>query len=560
MQIRFKTLLIIALAVFFTACSKTNKEGKFIPADAAIAVHINGASLSAKLPWEEVKNTELFKQLSSDTGLTSIAKQALENPDNSGIETKSDLFFFMKKDSLGGYAAFSGTVKDAEKFKLFNLDLAKNGVESEQDGVKYLSKYPVCVGWNKEKFVYISHMSGFKKNNYIHNDDSGAVYSESRRDILKTCKEVFDVKEDNSLGKNEKFTELVKKTGDVHFWMNSEELQKGGLNEAGLKMMNIDLEKLYKGSITTATINFENGKIVADSKSYASKEVAELWKKYGGKVDESILKRLPAKDVALVVAMNFKPEGIKEMVKLIGVEGYANIGLAAMGFTLDDFVKANKGDLLIAVSDFKNTADSAAQGGMSEINMFSFPAKPDFLFATSVGDKDAFNKLVKAGERLGKNLPAQGIPQISYNTNGSYFAIGNSKENIDKFIAGANSNFDFINKITGQSMGGYVNIQYILKAFANEAGKDSSGKAVYDASVAFWDNANMKGGDYDDGGMTSHYEINLMDKNTNSLKQLNQYLGKLGAIAKKQKEKRDKEMEVESRTLYPPPPADASKK
>jgi hypothetical protein len=561
MQICFKTLFIIFLAVFFTACSKTNKEGKFIPADAAIALHINGASLSAKLPWAEVKNTELFKELSSDTSLSSFIKQTLENPDNSGIETNTNLFFFVKKDSLGGYAAFSGTIKDAEKFKLLNLDLAKTAVESEQDGVNYLSKYPVCVGWNKEKFVYISHIPEFKKNNYTYQADSGVVYSESRRDILKTCKEVFDVKEDNSLGKNEKFTELIEKTGDIHFWMNSEEMNKGSLSEAGLKMMNIDLEKLYKGSITTAAINFENGKIVADSKSYASKEVAELWKKYSGKVDEALIKRLPAKDVAFVVAMNFKPEGIKEMVKLIGVEGYANIGLAAMGFTLDDFVKANKGDVLIALSDFKSPADTAP-AGMTEMDMFPLPIKPQFLFATSVGDKDAFNKLVKAGERLGKNLPAQGASQISYNTNGSFFAIGNSKENVDRFIAGANSNFDFTSKITGQSMGGYINIQYILKAFANETANDSSAKAVYDASVAFWDNAYMKGGDYDNGGMTSHYEINLIDKTTNSLKQLNQYLGRLGAIAKKEKEKKDKEMEVESRTLYPPPPppADTQKK
>ncbi len=555
MQIRFRNFLIIAVTVIAVSCGKKNKEGRYAPEDAAIAVHINGASLNAKLPWDEVKSNELFKELSNDSNLTSFVKQALDNPDNSGIDTKTDMLFFLKKDTLGGFASFAGTIKDAEKFRLFNLDIAKKGIESQQDGVNYITKYPVCAAWNKEKFVYISNIDAFNKMDYMRSmQDSSYTFKEKSRDILKTCKDVFDLKEENSLGKNEKFTELVKKPGDLHFWMNSEELNKGMLGNSGLKMMNIDLEKLYKGSITTATVNFENGKILVDSKSYASKEIMELWKKYGGKVDETMLKKLPAKDVALVFAMNFKPEGLKELVKLLGVESYANMGLAFMGFSLDDFVKANKGDLLFAVSDFKHVNDTAT-AGMSESNMFSLPVKPNVLFATSVGDKDAFNKLIKAGERLGKNMPAGGeAGNIAYNNNGSYFAIGNSKESVDKFVSGSNSNFDFISKITGQSFGGYINVQYFLKAFEKEAAKDSSGKAAYDASVAFWDNVYMKAGDYSDGGMTASYEINLLDKNTNSLKQLNKYIATLGLIAKREKEKEDKQMDVEARTLYPPPP------
>lgn len=554
MQIRFRIPVLAAIIILAAGCSKKNKEGKFIPEDAAIAVHINGASLNAKLPWEEVKNTDLFKELSSDTSLSTFAKQALENPDNSGIDTKTDMLFFLKKDTVGGYVSFSGTIKDAEKFRLFNIDVANGGVESEDGGINFLSKYPVCVAWNKEKFVYVSNVDELNPMNYrLNTYDSSVMYKSTGRDMIKTCKDVFNLKEDKSLAKNEKFTELVKKTGDLHFWMNSEELNKGNFTSAGLKMMPVDFEKLYKGSITTATVNFENGKILFDTKSYASKEITEIWKKYGGKLDETMLKRLPAKDVAFVLAMNFKPEGIKELVKVMGMEGYANMGLAFMGFTLDDFIKANKGDILLAVSDFEKTTDTTptevfAQAG----NMFT---KPDVIFATSVGDKDAFNKLVKAGEKLGKNMFTSDSLPIALNNNGSYFAIGSKKTSVDKFIAGGNSNFDFISKITGQSVGGYVNIQYLLKAFGSEAAKDSSAKAAYDASLAFWDNAYMKGGDFSDGGTTSTIEINLMDKNTNSLKQLNQYLGKLGAIAKKEKEKRDKEMQVEARTLYPPAPA-----
>ena len=561
MQIRFLAPLVF-IVVIAASCSKTNKEGKYIPEDAAIAIHINGASLSTKLPWDEIKSNELVKELSTDTSLTSFVKQALDNPDNTGIDVKTDMAFFLKKDSLGGYAAFTGTIKDADKFHFFNLDIAKGGSESDKDGVNFISKYPVCIAWNKERFVYLTNIPELGAMNYKRNFYDSTVEITSSRDISKTCKEVFDLKEEKSLAKNEKFTELVKKTADLHFWMNSEELYKNGASNAGLKMLNLDIEKLYKGNVTTAAVNFENGKIQIDSKSYASKEITDLWKKYGSKVDESMIKRLPAKDVALVVAMSFKPEGIKELVKLMGVEGYANMGLAFLGFTLDDFVKANKGDILFAISDFKKP--DSTTGGMEAVTSFALPNKPEILFATSIADKDAFNKLMKAGERLGKSagsmVDSGSQNNIAYDNNGNYFAIGNSKTSVDKFVTGGNNNFDFLGKITGESFGGYINIQYILKSFADQANRDSSAKAVYDASVAFWDNVYMKGGDYDDGGMTGSYEINLMDKNTNSLKQLNKYIGTLGLIAKKEKEKERMSSfwdagEFKADTVIPSPPS-----
>ena len=157
MQTNFRNALLTVFSVLiFASCTKTNKEGKFIPKNAAIAVLVNGASLSTKLPWDDVKQNELFKQMYADTSIPAFVKQALDNPDNSGIDTKTDLLFFAQKDTIGGIVAFTGTIKDAEKFKLFTLDVTKGGVQSERDGVNYVSKYPVCVGWNKERFVYLA--------------------------------------------------------------------------------------------------------------------------------------------------------------------------------------------------------------------------------------------------------------------------------------------------------------------------------------------------------------------------------------------------------------------
>jgi hypothetical protein len=528
MQTRFRIpLLAAALVLILASCSKTNKQGKPVPKDAAVVVLFDAASLSSKLPWSEIKQNALFQQMYSDSSLPGFVKNVLDDPDNSGIDTKADLAFFMQKDSLGGIIAFTGTVKDAEKFRLFSLGILDGGNPSDIDGVNFISKAPVCVGWNKEKFLFINSSFGMG------------------RDLLTTCKNLFNLKESNSLGEDEKFTALVKKTGDVHFWMNAQQLNKtgiGGMANSPLAMLNMN--KLLEGSITTATLNFENGKISIDAKSYAGKELSELYKKYGGKnIDEDMLKRLPQKEVAAVFAMSFKPEGIKEFLKLLGVDGWANMGMAQVGFSLDDFIKANKGDLLLAISDFKkptsdttmvDTANSPSRP-MRHTNLFPFSA--DVLFATSIGDKDAFNMLIKTGEKFGDKIPA-GFP-IVYNSNDKYFGIGNSKDNIDRFIAGGNNNnFDFISKISGNPFGGYINIQYLMKTFGSDI-KDSSARIAFDASLKMWDNVYIKGGKYEDGGMNHSVEINLIDKNTNSLKQINQYIGVLGKL-KMESHKRDR--------------------
>lgn len=563
MQTRFRIPFLAAMCILLLAsCSKTNKQGRYIPKDAAIAVHIDGASLSSKLPWDEIKQNVLFQQMYVDSTLPPYIKKVLDNPDNSGIDTKTDMAFFMQRDSLGGILGITGVVKDAEKFKSFCIDATEGGSLTEKDGVNYISKSPVCAGWNKERFLIIINTPELGTNPYMGSQDAAPAKA---RDLLVACKNTFDITEGNSLGKNEKFTTLVKKASDLHFWMNSEELYKAGMNNPALSMLKLD--NLYKGNITAAAVNFENGKIVMEGKTYAGKEMTEIYKKYGGKnIDEEMIKRIPSKDVAAIFAMSFKPEGIKEFLKALGVEGYANMGLAFAGFSLDDFIKANKGDIVFALTDLKQKPVEPDTSMPALPLQQSSIVKPDVLFAASVGDKESFNQLIKAGEKLGKNFPGS-IP-VSYKTDGKYFVIGNSAENTDNYIAGKSANnFDFLSKLSGNPIGGYVNIQFILKALASNFEKDSSAKVLYDASIKMWDNAYMKGGKYEDGGLSQYAEVNLMDKNTNSLKQLNQYMGLVSKLKMESDKKRtiedvkmeDIKIDSLSKNVPPPPPPPAKK-
>ncbi len=532
MQTRFSSILIaIAAILIFASCSKSsNKQGVYIPKDAAVVVHLNGESLNAKLPWEEIKKSELFKEASADSNVSAYLKTALDNPENTGIDIKNDLIIFIKKDSLGGYVSIVGTLKDAAKFKQFATETSKGGTPSEKDGISYVAKDKVTTSWNKDKFIVVIDAPEMNEmDRHSRFDDFDSVPKPvTYRDGTIAAAQLYNLKEDASLAKDEKFSELMNTKGDVHFWLNGEAFNKGSSALASLSMMNIS--KLTEGAITTATASFENGQIVADIKSYSGKEMTALWKKYSGSsISSDMARKVPSKDVAAFFAMNFKPEGIREFLKLAGLEGFANMGAGYVGFTVDDFIKANKGDILFVVSDLKR--DSAKGKDAS------------FLFATSIGDKAAFAKLIEAGKKAGGESGMGGLDnKISYNSNDNYFAIGNNKDAVDKYITGPGTSPDYLSKISGSPVGTYVNFQYIFGAMKDDV-KDSIENEIFVASAKMWDNAIAKGGDFSDGGLKQHIEINLLDKGTNSLKQLNDYLGKIAVLNKLQKEKQRRQWE-----------------
>lgn len=545
MKWSFKLLTFTAAAMLFVSCKKTNTQGRYIPANAALAMHVNGKSISEKISWSDIKANPLFDNVYSDSTLSANVKKILDNPENSGIDTKTDMMVFLQKDSAGGYVAFEGTIKNEAAFKAFCSEVTDNAKTVEKDGISYAVKFPLCIGWDKEHFVYIADAPQVGKMDALSRrmmNDSIDISSDRKpRDITATCQGIFALDKSKSLAEDERFSKLVNESGDIHFWMNSEELYKNGETNMALAMLN--LEKLYKGSVTAATLNFDNGQINMKARGYAGEELTKLYKKFGGgKVSEDMLKRMPGKDVMGVVALNFKPEGLREFLKLLNIDGFFNIGAASLGFTMDDFIKANKGDIMIGFSDFKIATDTSNYA-FKDPSQMEEPVMPkpefNFVFGASIGDKDAFNKLISSGKKLGGNFVQSGVP-VDYSSNGNYFALSNSKENADKFIAGGAGNGEYISKIAGYPIAGYFNIQSILKAFGGEASKDSTAKVIYDASLKLWDNFLFKGGDFEDGATSQVMEINLVDKKTNSLKQLNEYFALLGKIVK-EKERRQKE-------------------
>ncbi|MEO8109543.1 MAG: DUF4836 family protein [Ginsengibacter sp.] len=565
MKSLFRTLLVVITgAILFSSCSKSNDEGKMIPKDAMFVAFLDTKSLLDKVSWDDVKQTSWYKQVYADTSTKGWVKKLLDNPVNSGIDLKGGITFFVQKGIGNDYhIALEGKLKSEKDFEQFNQNFAAPPTVNKDGDVSMLTlKEMAVVGWSDNHFAYVSSSSSFA-NKYsspwdtLDNQANMAPAAGNTAALSAFCKSLFSIKTDSSLSKNEKFSNLMSEKGDIHAWINTEEIMHNNASLGMLGMLKLDI--FFKDNISTYTVDFDNGKVNIKQKAYAGKELTDFLKKYkGGNINTDMIKNIPSQNIIGALAMNFKPEGIKGFITLLGMDGMVNTYAGQMGFTIDDFVKANSGDLLFTVTDLKMKTDSFSykddQGNTTSSNTFSRP-DANYLFSVGVGDKPSFQKLMDAGKKLGGEMGGA-ENKIAYNLNDKTFAIGNQQPFVNQYLAGGNNKYDFTDKISGHPIGLFVDIQKILSALNNDAMvKDNDARQVMAASLKIWDKVYSTGGDFENDAMVGNTEITFIDQSTNSLKQLNHYFDE---VAKLMLAKMDREKAQSNQTdsLMMPPPID----
>jgi hypothetical protein len=442
----------------------------------------------------------------------SITQKLLDNPGASGIDIKSSLAFFMKKQDNGNYFAFEGNLKDASAFELLVKKINHN-VETRTDGdIKFINPDSTSViTWSGSKFIYLSNVPGFNMLSYP-GWNSGASPSFTSDSLRLFSKELFSLKSGNSIESDEHFSSLIKESGDVHFWMDIGQYYS---SIAGNMMSMLKASSLIDGNVLTFTLNFDDGKISMKFKQYYGKEIAAIFDKYDFQsVDESMVNRIASNNVFGVAVSNYPPGLWKDVLKAGGLDGMANAGLGKINYSLDELLKAIKGPMVFAVTDFiikkvANPMDSSFKTSEHDVKI---------LFAAAVNDKPSFEKLLN-------NLHIQDssmLSKVNYKINNDWFAVSNSLPLVDGFLAGSNNNLPFAGKISGQSFGMYVDIQKILKTIQPTL-TDSSSHAAMNASLKMWQDVIVTAGAYKNGASSGDMVINLVDKSTNSLKQFNEY-------------------------------------
>ncbi len=531
-------LLVLSSFVLLVtvSCKKGDKTGLLVPKDAALVVHINSPSLSSKLSWEEISQTDWFKEMSKEA-TDSTAQKLLKDPAQSGIDTKADLVFYMKRQGRGGYFVFEGAVKDAATFAAFNKEVNKNATISKEGEINFMtSDKSGLLAWNSSKFAYITNspmpdmqqaFSGKGSEPYKFPADSLKIFGTN----------ALNLQSDDLLDQDSRFASLIQDGGDVNLWMNAGSLYGNSLGGM-LSMMKFNT--LLENSVSATSLNFDKGKISMQSKAYYGKEMSQLLADYPSKpLSADVLNRIPSQNIVGVFAMNFQPAGLKEFLKVTGLDGMANGFLGRMDYSVDEFIKANKGEMLMAVSDLEiKTKEKVVEMGEGQAPYKYSTTEPDMkvLFATAVNDKPAFDKLIGIVAAETKGMKSSGTPDIHYKLNNSWFAASNSQEQMDKFLAGGTTKNVVADKIGGHPFGMYVDIQKII-GISGASITDSSAKMSMTTSYNMWQDIIAKGGEYKDKALHFQMEVNLVDKNTNSLKQLNQYINNMFKIDQERKNK-----------------------
>jgi len=551
--------LLSAVVVIFSSCGKNNNTGKMIPSDALFVARVDIKSIESKLPLDEIKQSVWFKQSIADPSVPEWRKKILENPSASGIDLDDGLTFFVTVNSGQNYIVAEGKIKNEKDFEQFNKNFDSSQTIQKEGGINLLGlKDKSILGWNDNYFAYVTSApensyKDFKWNDTTNLQPVNPVNNSAG--LSAFCKSLFSLKSDSSLAGNDKFNALLKENGDIHAWQNNEALVKSSSSMSMLSMLKLDA--FTKDNIITYTVNFENGKIAIDQNAYMSKELSDVLRKYEGPINMDMIKNIPSQNVIGLLAFNFKPEGIKELIKLTGADGLVNTYAQQMGFSLDDISKATNGDFLLAFSDLKIPKTSVNKNDSSEDNSEYDNFKPEFnyIFSVGIGDKASFQKIINVLKKTGSQMGADSLVN-KYVMNDKTFAFGSSVDFANQYLAGkSNNKYDFSGDFSGHPFGFFLDIHKILSEFSDFKSIDSSDRAMLNQSLNTWNNIICDGGDFKNNAFKFHTEINLVNKDTNSLKQLNNYFNEIYQLNKAEKDENTARLD----SLLVPPPTDTVK-
>jgi len=538
----FLKLSFLSVIIFlFSSCGKKNEAGKMIPSDALFVTQVNMKSLNTKLSWDEIKKTSWYQKVYSDSSTPDWRRKILDNPSASGIDFDEGLTFFVAKNSGTEYLAAEGKLKSVKDFEQFNKNFDPSQTAKKEGNINVLIlKDNNVVGWNDDHFIYVMNPGTTSSQMYKWNDSTKFQNEEpvdKSAELSAICKNLFSLKSDSSLSKNDHFAALLKENGDIHVWQNTEAIIKSSSSLGMLGMLKLDA--FTKDNVSTYTVNFDKGKIDVDQKTYASKELTDIVKKYmGNSINMDMIKNIPSQNVLGIFAFNFKAEGITELIKLTGADGIVNSYAQQLGFTLDDFSKATNGNWLLAFSDFKMNPDTLNKPGLN------------YVFSAGIGDKASLQKIVDAAKKTTSQLGKDSA--VNYVMNDKVIAFGSSTSFANQYLAGNNNKFDFADKISGHPVAFFLDIHKILTEFSTLKTDHADRKEMLNQSLNTWNNIIASGGEFKDNGFTFHAEINLINKDTNSLKQLNNYLDEMYRINEARKDRSTAKLD----SLLVPPPID----
>ncbi|MBK9482409.1 MAG: DUF4836 family protein [Bacteroidetes bacterium] len=536
-------MAFIVITVF--SCNKIPNHAKYIPKNALGVFAIDMDKLSKKLIWNVLTGSEIFDEMQKDIK-NEESKKAMKDFSNIGIDPATTLYIFytgnMKDEN---HPCLLAGMKDVSKFESF---LSKNypaiTVVDNKEFKSCLIESKFILSWNKEAAIATMINNRFS----YETDSTGAeivvpdmVNEEKDKNYLK---ELFALNSTNAITSNDNFKKLQNDGHDFSLWVNYEELYKQNkdLNTAELKAFIKD--DYFRDAALATGFDFEKGAVDMEMDYYFSKELAAIYKKYSNEnMDEKLVNSIPSKDIDLLVAYNLKPKMIEDFLKEFKLDGLANLGLVAVGTSMETILSAFKGDMVFALTDMKlKTKDTTQNPDIYVSDM------PDFnlTYAMNVNQLSSLQSLLDKGvsqSLLVKNGNTYSMP---YSEEGALMfdkdklVFSNQKTTAQAFMENKGNAkeglpADVWKNIVNNPITMYANIKKMMSVIPMEATSEMEKQLLADLQSMFT-YAQIYGGKMK--GNANHLEGNLYfsNKEENAMIQLIN----LGIKMKKEQDSRNK--------------------
>jgi len=528
---RYGTFLLLVV-VLVTSCSKAPKQTQYIPKDASAIFSINPKQLFDKLNNNHVNVDSIMKSaMANDTTM----RWTMDDIKNSGINMDDDVYMFVQQagsimSGQSNVIGFVGAMHSTSDFEAFlKKKLSTVQIQKANDYSYANLKNGFVAGWNDNAALIVDATG----TNMANGENSGANFGASQKALTT----YFTQKEDASIASVDAFKGAAKEKADMLLFTSS----NSALNTMPVLGMS-KASDLLKDMYSVNTINFEDGKVVMDSKAYTNKMLADTLKAYAGpKVDMDMVDHYPGA-VNGFALFSFNPKLLTAIMNIAGVTAMANQNLQQMGFTVDDVIRAFKGDFAVIFSNF----------GVVEKTDPDYPqykAKQPtakLLVNAAIGDKAAYDKVVSAlaakgimvqqnGQYVFKEIAEGRSDGFVMNTDGKNLLVASDAALLQQYKGGTgkvNLPPGIADKARGNAVAFYADIASMLNAIP----PDTTDQAMINSARQTFKNAIITGENISGNTITGHMEVNLVNDKENSLATLTRYFGTLANTMEKMKE------------------------
>lgn len=304
---------LLLFASFFglllaTSCSSKPDSVDVIPQDAKFVASFDVLSLIKKGELNNLSQYDFYKTVKKEIRnenkqVSRIFDDVMEDPTITGLKFTSDIFLYYVGDkSTEQFFCVSADLSDEADFAEFaeNL-LKKSDIEFSKEKGKNFNYFiadndEFAIGYDSDKVVLVTASS----------------YS-SRENIESQVEDLFSLKADDCIAKNDDFNSFYKDKKDINFWISTNSFIDQYYFEQIQKNSAYDLADCAYG----AYLNFDDDNISLQGRFFPNEEIQKLMDKYDiwdNSFNNDLLTYFP-KDQLLTASASFDPKAYYNIMK-----------------------------------------------------------------------------------------------------------------------------------------------------------------------------------------------------------------------------------------------------